>query len=930
MKFGFAGKFLFILLVLVACGFYLLFEWNRFQKIVSSEAVFLAESIESFVHPEHIAALSGENQDLEKTEYIMLKTNLQDLVAIANPIHFAYVLAQRDDNLIILIDSESPDSPEYSPPGQVYEEAEKIYYEPFRTGKTVLTDPITDRWGTWISAIVPITDTQNKKVIGVLGIDYSVSEWYTRIWKHLVPDLVVVISVLILSFAVLQGWKQHGQLKALSKKLAYDEALFHSIFDQAPIGIAIMTDISHAVETEFGDVNINPMYEKILGRTRADLQTLTWPEITHPDDLQSDQDHFERFRKGEIVSYSMEKRFFRGDGSIVWVNMTVSPFLGVQSRDAMHFCLIEDISDRKQIEMDLHENERSKTVLLSHLPGMAYRCRYDHEWTMLFASAGCLKLTGYHPFSIINNQNLSYSELIIPEYRELIWKEWERVLAEKQPFNYEYEITTLNGERKWVLELGEGIYNQAGDVEALEGIIIDISDRKKLEETLVFQNEHDRWTGLYNRYKLEHHLENDFQKEDPGKKALIGIYFKATESITAIYGFHYTQNLIKKISDALNRLCSDNCSLYNTYWDRFVFYLSDYRDTDELCIFSNKISRTLESLLKAERISGGIGILEFDQSEEQNADALLKKLLIASEAARDKEKKNFSVRFYDANIEQQILRNEDIQRELDRIADDVQNDGLFLQYQPVLDILENKIGGFEALSRIQSSKLGLIPPLEFIPIAEETKMIIPIGWKIFRCAFQFLNQLREAGYPDIVVSINVSVIQLLNDHFVSDLLKIMQNMKINPINVGIELTESIFATNYIEINNIIHELREAGFHVAIDDFGTGYSSFARERELEINCLKIDKYFIDKLLEVQPEQSMTSDIISMAHKMGQCAIAEGVEEERQLQYLKEWGCDRVQGYLIAKPLDAKDALEFVRQYAKKANLERPPSEKVIFS
>ena len=139
----------------------------------------------------------------------------------------------------------------------------------------------------------------------------------------------------------------------------------------------------------------------------------------------------------------------------------------------------------------------------------------------------------------------------------------------------------------------------------------------------------------------------------------------------------------------------------------------------------------------------------------------------------------------------------------------------------------------------------------------------------------------------------------------------MSEMQVNPRNIGIEITESVFASDYENINSIIKKLREAGLHIAIDDFGTGYSSLAREKELSVDCLKIDKYFIDKLLDTDLSKAITSDIISMSHKLGHCTIAEGVEYESQLQYLKEHSCDRIQGYLFSKPLNEEDALEFLK-------------------
>ncbi len=136
-----------------------------------------------------------------------------------------------------------------------------------------------------------------------------------------------------------------------------------------------------------------------------------------------------------------------------------------------------------------------------------------------------------------------------------------------------------------------------------------------------------------------------------------------------------------------------------------------------------------------------------------------------------------------------------------------------------------------------------------------------------------MNKLKENGYETMAVSINVSPIQLLRPDFASRLFALISELHVNPQNIGIEITESVFTSDYENINHIIEKLRDAGLHIAIDDFGTGYSSLAREKELSVNCLKIDKYFIDKLLDTDLNKALTSDIISMAHKIGHCTIAE---------------------------------------------------------
>lgn len=902
---------IFIIIIVSLSVLYLHFTWNRYKNTASSEAIMLAQSLESFIHPEHIADLSGGPEDLKNPEYIRLKSNLMRLVEITNPIRFAYILAERGGNIIILLDSESPDSTEYSPPGQVYEEANDIYREPFQSGKTILTNTTTDRWGSWISALVPIKD-QNGNVIAVLGIDYLTTEWQSRLWKQMIPDIVIILSILALFGAFLIIWIQQSILKCLNRKLAFDEALYHSVFYQAPIGIAIINDKNFVPQSEFGDISINPMFEEVLGRNCQDLEDIKWTDITHPDDLQADLEKFEQFKAGKINGYSLVKRFLKPDGSSVWTNMKVSQLSGLPYKHFIHLCLIEDISVSMATAAALEESERSKSVLLSNLPGMAYRCNYDREWTMQFVSAGCFELTGYIPERLIYNKELSFNDLIAPEYRVPLWKEWERILAGRLPFKYEYEIKTAKGERKWVLEMGQGIYDEQGEVEALEGIILDISDRKEIENNLRYNNEHDLWTGLYNRRYLENLLINDAKIKITKKRAIIGINLSSAYKLSLTYGFYYSQELIKKAAETLNLLCTDKRQLFNTYENRFVFYVKDYEDKNELTAFCEIVINALESVFAVERIGYGIGVVEIDEYNKHNVEQLLKNLLIASEKALHNVDKDLGICFFNKVMEARIVREEDIKHELKLVETDDKNGGLFLQYQPILDLESNLICGFEALARLNSDKLGFVSPLEFIPIAEKTKLIITFGKKVILEAFRFLNKLQDNGYGGVTVSINVSAIQLLKNDFNENLFDMITEMQVDPANISLEITESMFADNYQEINRILGELKDSGIHVAIDDFGTGYSSLARERELNVNCLKIDKYFIDGLALLKDEEVITGDIISMAHKLGHYVIAEGVEHEKQRQYLENHGCDKIQGYLISKPLNEEAAIELLKK------------------
>jgi PAS domain S-box-containing protein len=574
--------------------------------------------------------------------------------------------------------------------------------------------------------------------------------------------------------------------QALERRLGEQIYTFDMIFDQAPIGIAI----AHSSDPKSSDdayVKINSVYEQITGRTKEELINLGWARITHPDDLEENMSKFRKLQAGEIKSYSMEKRYIKPDGSVVWVDMVVASLAPIGENIHSHICFIQDISERKRIE-----NER----------------RY-------------------------------------------IW-------------------------------------------------------------------EHDRWTGLYNRDYLVSLLEKDIRLKKKTKKALIGISLITVQLLTANYGFQYSQNLIIKAAEALSQHCTDNRLLFQPRENRFVFYLFDYKDKKDLVDFSYVIAETLESLFVTERIGGEIGILEVEQNQnEVDIDLLLRRLLIASERSVSLFEKDFKIRFCDEELEAIVNRERDIVEALTAIAaDDHTNDELFLQYQPIMNLRTGSICGFEALARLSTEKLGLVSPAEFIPIAEKTKLILPIGEKVIVKAFSFLNKLKERGYDEISVSINISIKQLLTTDYTSRLFELMREMQINPKKVGIEITESVFVSDYKKINTIIDKLRDAGMCIAMDDFGTGYSSLGREKELKVDSLKIDKLFIDKLLDADINKAITSDIISMAHKLGHCVVAEGVEHEEQLQYLKNHGCDKIQGNLISKPLEEKVALEYLNKHDKK--------------
>ncbi|MDD3141067.1 MAG: PAS domain S-box protein [Lachnospiraceae bacterium] len=282
--------------------------------------------------------------------------------------------------------------------------------------------------------------------------------------------------------------------KVLEQKMNESESLFRTVFEQIQIGIGIIRD-------DDSISNVNSEFVRMLGRTKKAVICSEWKDFTHPDDLQEDLEAFEKFKKSNASSYTRVKRYLKKDGTVVWGNIIVSrlKMSNEYNKSPKYICMIKDISENVTANQALQESERSKSVLLSHLPGMAYRCKYDREWTMEFVSEGCYELTGYEPESILFNKKISYNDIISSEYQNFLREKWILTLKKQIFFREEYEIITADGTKKWVLEQGQGIYDEHGKVKALEGLIIDISASKKRELKIEYLKDHDLLTGTYNR-----------------------------------------------------------------------------------------------------------------------------------------------------------------------------------------------------------------------------------------------------------------------------------------------------------------------------------------------------------------------------------------------------------------------------------------------
>jgi EAL domain-containing protein (putative c-di-GMP-specific phosphodiesterase class I) len=241
----------------------------------------------------------------------------------------------------------------------------------------------------------------------------------------------------------------------------------------------------------------------------------------------------------------------------------------------------------------------------------------------------------------------------------------------------------------------------------------------------------------------------------------------------------------------------------------------------------------------------------------------------------------------------------------------LENGEFELHYQPQISLGSPRIDGLEALIRWNSPVLGRVAPDQFIRIAEETQLIIPIGEWVLRTACQFIRSLHENGTDRPIISVNVSVVQLIGQRYVERVLDILRETGLEPRYLELEITESMVIESLDLIADKLSRLREHGVNIALDDFGRGFSSLSHLMKLPITTLKIDKSFIEQIPESAEDQPLTGLIIRLAQGIGLKVIAEGVETYSQLDYLKKYDCDCIQGYLFSKPLPATLAKDWVK-------------------
>lgn len=474
----------------------------------------------------------------------------------------SFVLIYTGDRYIVLSDSKPVVDEDHLAEGSVYPLVGKNGTD-LLAGRTITSEPAqTDMF----SVLVPMIDESDGRLQAVLGIDYSSSALMDDTWDHLRTRTFILVTIILFFLGIYYALLKNESLRETATRLRVSEKRFRDVFEQAPVGIAVVSN--------FMDMKrMNREFRRILGRSDEDKSKVDWIQVTHPDDLQKDMHEFERFKAGEISGYSLEKRYIRKDGKPVWVNIQVNSLQSTIEEDTRagipeHVCIVRDIGERKAAIDALRESERSKAVLLSNIPGLAFRCLFDSEWTMLFLSDGCKELTGYSPEEMMNNDKVSYYDIVSSDHRDPLRQAVNKAITEKAPYRTEYEIIAKSGERKWVLEIGRGIFSDENQVVALEGIVIDITRSKRNLDKIQYINDHDFLTGLYNRKFFEEEKER-LSRENIIPVSVLNADINGVRLINDAFGQAHGDFLIRKTAEIMQNCCREGETLARVGGDEF-------------------------------------------------------------------------------------------------------------------------------------------------------------------------------------------------------------------------------------------------------------------------------------------------------------------------------------------------------------------------
>lgn len=518
-------------------------------------------------------------------------------------------------------------------------------------------------------------------------------------------------------------------------------------------------------------------------------------------------------------------------------------------------------------------------------------------------------VTGYPIEEIIGQKtSLLKSGHQSPESYAELWS----TITSGQEWRGEFRNKRKNGTLYWEACSIAPVRNGSGEITNYVAIKEDITSRKAQEEVLTWQASHDILTGLYNRYYLESHLASELMRIDVQCQylSLVLIDIDNLKFVNDTFGHDFGDRLLVAIGTRLKEAACPDCLVARFLGDEFVLVPPLLVSRDQVPRLVEKITGQLSELFMIDGaelvVTASIGVVTFPDDGE-NADNLLRN----AEAAMYEAKRlgRNTVVCYTNEFHKRAQHRLMLESRLHRA---LENDDFSLHYQPQICMKTGTVRGVEALLRWTPAEMEPVSAAEFIPILEETSLIVPVGtWVLYESCRQ-MTAWQRAGLPPMRLSVNISAVQFQRGDLDETVRLVLAETGLDPALLCLEVTESMLMIDTAHAQQKLQELRSLGVSLSLDDFGTGYSSLAYLSRLPVQELKVDQSFVRRLHDTPSDTAVVNTIIAMAQELGLELVAEGVEEEEQKVHLVERGCTIIQGFLFSRPLPPHELYRFVSQ------------------
>jgi diguanylate cyclase (GGDEF)-like protein/PAS domain S-box-containing protein len=712
-----------------------------------------------------------------------------------------------------------------------------------------------------------------------------------------------------------------ASFKEVGQRLRMSEERYRSTFEQAPIGI-----IHTSTDGYF--LRCNARFAEIIGYPQEQVQGMHFRQITDAEDLPESLSILSQVRSTAAQQVSFEKRYVRKDCSRVWVKITTSAQYDAQGRIVHHITLVEDINALKAAEERLDQargtlqltEERYRRVFQTSFDGIAIS---DVAGRCIDANPRFLQMMALSLDEAVGKTDLELNIWVDVGDRERMGA---IMSAQGQVQEFEAQFRNKTGAKFWVL-LSASVSDMDG-TPCVTTIARDISAAKAAEEEIRSLAFYDPLTALPNRRLLLERLQQavTMSRRTGNLHALLFLDLDNFKNLNDTLGHQTGDLLLQETARRLEACVRESDTVGRLGGDEFLLMLQDLSKLPEEAaaqaqVVGEKILAAMSRgcLLKGReyRSSASIGIAVFGDRRETTSEVLQQAdmaMYQAKSAGRN------TMRFFAPALQAAVNTRAQMEEELRRAVECQQFE---LYYQP--QVHRTRLMGAEALIRWHHPSGKLLAPGEFIPLAEETGLILPIGkWVLEQACRQIVAWAGNRRNARLSIAVNISARQFRQPEFVGDVLEALARTGANPRNLGIELTESILVDDVDGLIEKMKELKEYGLRFSLDDFGTGYSSLSYLKKLPLSELKIDRSFIRDILTEESSAAIAQTIISLSRAMGLPVIAEGVETEEQRQFLTVMGCYNFQGYLFGRPLAMAD---FEKQWLTPASSEKRPGARV---